>query len=65
MNPLDLPLEAQIWTAADCAAYFQETRAYFLRNRRYDERFPRPLLMSSGMRPRWSAKAVIGYALRS
>ena len=59
-----LPLEARIWSAADCAGYFQHTPQHFLRETRFSAGFPPPLAMSDGKRPRWSAKAVVDWALK-
>lgn len=62
-EPLNVPIEFQIWTAADCAAYQHITKEHFLRVGRYEENFPKQLAMSDAKRPRWAAKAIIEWAL--
>ena len=59
-----LPVEFQMWDAEDCGGYFGCKREHFLRIKRYAEGFPAPLASSDAKRPRWSAKAVIDWALR-
>ena len=58
-----LPLEARIWTAAECGSYLGVTREHFLLRGRWEDGFPRSLKMSNSKRPRWSAKAVVDWAL--
>lgn len=57
-----LPLEARIWTAAECGEYLGVTAPYFLRVTAYAKDFPPRL--ASLKAPRWSAKAVVDWVLR-
>lgn len=58
-----VPLEFQVWDARDCADYLKESAPYFLRVTRCKDGFPPPL--PNFKQPRWSAIAVIKWALRS
>lgn len=64
-NPttVTVPVEAQVWTAAECAAYLRQGVDRFLRVTRFEPWFPQPLEMSRKGQPRWSAAAVIKGAL--
>ena len=63
--PLNLwRMNDEIWTAKDCAAYLKCSPKHFLRQIRFSEGFPAQLTWSIPGRPKWSAEAVKGWALR-
>ncbi|MDP3937686.1 MAG: hypothetical protein Q8R92_06070 [Deltaproteobacteria bacterium] len=61
---IDVPFEFRIWDAAECAAYFGQSKEYFLRRTRHVENFPAPVKMSEGGQPRWRALAVAQWAVK-
>ena len=64
MTDAPVPVEFQIWSAERCALYFDVAKDAFLRTTRHAKGFPAQLTISEGKHPRWSAIAVIQWALR-
>lgn len=58
------PVELQVWSSDQCAAYLGLARAYFMKTTRFSEGFPQPLKNFEGKHPRWAARAVISWALQ-
>jgi len=58
------PVELQIWNAQECAEYLRFSKKYFQQKLPYFVGFPKPLEWSAEGQPRWSAKAVMEWALR-
>jgi len=59
----DLPLEVQLWNARTVAAYLGEHYDTYMKRTRYQPGFPQALPAFEGKHPRWSAKAVVDWAL--
>ena len=57
-------MNAEIWTAKDCAAYLKVCPKHFLRRIRWKEGFPKQLHWSEGGHPKWSSEAVKAWSLR-
>lgn len=60
----DVPFEFRIWDAAECAAFFGQSKEYFLKTTRHAEGFPAPIKMCEGGHPRWRALAVAQRAVK-
>ena len=68
---MNVPVELQIWSADRCAEYLEISKTHFLNCIRYAQGFPAqlpiPTYTAGGkerqMDPRWSAAAVIAWAL--
>lgn len=61
----DIPIEYRVWDGDAAADYLGQSKDLFLRTTRHLKDFPPVLKMCEGRQPRWSAKAVIAWALRS
>lgn len=59
-----VPFEYQLWDAAECAAYFGQSKEHFLKTTRHSKDFPPPVEMSTGGHPRWRALAVAQWAIK-
>ncbi|MDR2880888.1 MAG: hypothetical protein LBV29_03165 [Azoarcus sp.] len=61
MNPL--PLEYQLWTADDVAAYMQLSKTYVQEHVLSQPDAPRPVRFTRRGRARWKAKEVVEWAM--
>ena len=55
------PLERQVWTAEECAAYLRQEKATFLKGTQYLPGFPKRCPIPG--QPRWPAWPVTQWAL--
>ena len=60
---MNVPVDMQVWAAENIGNYLDYAPATVLREVRYRPGFPEPLANFPG-NPRWSAKAVIEWALK-
>ena len=58
-----IPFDYLLWTADDCADYFKVSKDYFLRKKRNQPGFPKPV-SEDDEHPRWSAKSVAAWAIK-
>jgi predicted DNA-binding transcriptional regulator AlpA len=57
-----IPFDYMLWDADECARYFGISKDYFLRKKRNQPGFPKPV-SEDNEQPRWSAKSVAEWAL--
>lgn len=60
----DIPFDLRVWDSDECAEYLHQSRDKFMRDTRYGVDFPKQLEYSKAGQPRWSAKAVVDWALK-
>lgn len=58
-----VPFEYVIWDADDCAAYFKISKDKFLRHKRHQQGFPKPVTEDEEQ-PRWRAVSVAAWAVK-
>lgn len=58
---MNVPLELQVWSAKDCAAYLGQSYSLFIKRTQYADGFPARCPIPG--QPRWRAGAVIKWAL--
>lgn len=59
---MNVPIEYQVWSGAQCAEYLNQAYKYFMRETQFAPGFP-PRCDIPG-HPRWSAKLVIEWATK-
>ena len=59
-----IPFDYLLWDADACAEYFGISKDYFLRKKRHQPGFPKPV-SEDNEQPRWSAKSVAAWAVKS
>jgi hypothetical protein len=57
-----IPLEYQVWGPQECADYLKQEKSTFLKRTQYATDFPARLSIPG--HPRWSARAVVNWALQ-
>lgn len=58
------PFEYQLWDAQACADHFGLSKEYFLKTKRHETDFPKPVKSSSEGQPRWRALSVAQWAVK-